>query len=397
MSYFFGASSITAHNDAYYAQLEARRQLQLLDDRLEQQRIDALPTAAQRLAANRLRYRCGADGYATLPDIPRWSTHAKALKVADRIGVQFPPVNTHLYATGGYFHRYGPPSAVVTAADTLRRFPPNDTINDKISLHRGDITSLEVDAIVNAANASLLGGGGIDGAIHAAAGPLLKEACTPLNGCPTGQTKCTRGFKLPARHVLHTVGPMGNGDALLQSCYRTSLGLLRDHGLRSLALCCVGTGIYGFPLRRATHIALHTVRSFMDAHGDDVDRIVFCVFRAEELDVYEKLMPSYFPIDLEFPQGGMCPEDKVLMFNPNDMPVPKDTISTSEATDEDEAGIVNVCRSKHGIHTASIDFVLFFIPAPPLITVFLYDVDSQFGINAHQRKVLELNLSQNSS
>jgi O-acetyl-ADP-ribose deacetylase (regulator of RNase III) len=332
MSYFYGSShSAKTDYSAYYAELEAKRQQDVQRERAAQDAIDALPTREERLAANRERYRC--DEYVTLGDMPLWSATAQELKLAESIGFQPPPVQTQTYAMGGAFHSYGPPPAKVTATDKLRRFAPNPALNAKVSLYRGDITSLEVDAVVNAANESLLGGGGIDGAIHSAAGPLLLEACKPFNGCPTGETRFTPGYKLPALHVFHTVGPMGNGDGLLQSCYQSCLDLLLAKGLRSIALCGVGTGIFGFPLVRATHIALHTVRTFLEAHSDRVDRIVFCVFRAEELAVYEQLLPSYFPLDAGFPSGGLCPDALLLMFNPTDGGMARTNTNMSSASD----------------------------------------------------------------
>lgn len=132
---------------------------------------------------------------------------------------------------------------------------------DRILLVLGDITRLDVDAIVNAANTSLLGGSGVDGAIHRAAGPQLVEECRMLAGCRTGEAKITRGYRLPARHVIHTVGPVWNGgnhdeDTSLANCYRNSLALARQHNLRTIAFPAISTGIYGFPRERAAGIAV---------------------------------------------------------------------------------------------------------------------------------------------
>lgn len=147
-----------------------------------------------------------------------------------------------------------------------------------IRIWQGDITTLDVDAIVNAANSSLLGGGGVDGAIHRAAGPGLLAECRSLGGCPTGEARITAGHDLPARHVIHTVGPVWRGgtaneDALLAAAYRNSLALAREHGLTSIAFPAISTGIYGFPAERAAHIAIQTIRAH--AEGLEVTLVAF--------------------------------------------------------------------------------------------------------------------------
>ena len=172
----------------------------------------------------------------------------------------------------------------------------NPMLNGKISLFIGDITSLEIDCIVNAANSSLLGGGGVDGAIHRAAGPSLLKECRTLQGCSTGDAKITYGYKLPATHVIHTVGPM-NGDAKqLFSCYQTSLEIARKFGLRSIAFPCVSTGIYGFPNDRAAEIVLSLTKSYLEEFGDHFDRIIFCLFMQEDIYLYQDFMQVFFPI-----------------------------------------------------------------------------------------------------
>ncbi|XP_042077317.1 ADP-ribose glycohydrolase MACROD1 isoform X1 [Haplochromis burtoni] len=150
----------------------------------------------------------------------------------------------------------------------------NEKLDQKISLYNGDITKLEIDAIVNAANNTLLGGGGVDGAIHRAAGPMLKKECASLNGCKTGEAKITCGYRLPAKYVIHTVGPIAQGGVgeeeknALRSCYRNSLETATENGARSVAFPCISTGIYGYPSERAVHEALKTVRDYLDAHHD---------------------------------------------------------------------------------------------------------------------------------
>lgn len=160
----------------------------------------------------------------------------------------------------------------------------------QLSIHIGDITKLDVDAIVNAANSSLLGGGGVDGAIHRAAGPELLAECRQLNGCPTGQAKRTKGYRLPARFVIHTVGPVWHGGnsgerELLASCYRESLARAREIGARTVAFPAISCGIYGFPLEQAAGIAISTVIDEC-ASRDDIDKVIFVCFSAADAGVY---------------------------------------------------------------------------------------------------------------
>jgi O-acetyl-ADP-ribose deacetylase (regulator of RNase III) len=174
-----------------------------------------------------------------------------------------------------------------------------------IAIVRGDITTFDVDAIVNAANTSLLGGGGVDGAIHDAAGPQLLEECETIGGCPTGEARITRGYRLVARHVIHTVGPVWRGgthgeDELLASCYRNSLALAVEHGLRSIAFPAISTGVYRFPLERATTVALRETRQFLDSHPGAFQRIVFVCFDRTTLDVYQQVLATMS----RSPRGG---------------------------------------------------------------------------------------------
>lgn len=160
----------------------------------------------------------------------------------------------------------------------------------RISIIAADIVTLDVDAIVNAANSSLLGGGGVDGAIHRAAGPELVDECRLLNGCPTGEAKITKGYRLKARHVIHTVGPVWNGGErdeawLLASCYRNALALAEMHGLRSIAFPAISTGIYRYPAEDATRIAIETVRD-----GPAIGRVIFCCFGQPMHDLYVRTL-----------------------------------------------------------------------------------------------------------
>jgi O-acetyl-ADP-ribose deacetylase len=163
-----------------------------------------------------------------------------------------------------------------------------------ICIVKGDITVLDVDAVVNAANTTLLGGGGVDGAIHYAAGPELLEECRRLNGCPTGEARITRGYRLPARWVIHTVGPVWKGGrrneaVLLARCYENSLRLAVERNLTSIAFPAISTGAYAYPLKEATEIAIREVRRFTE-ESQALQQVVFCCHSGEDFDTYKKLM-----------------------------------------------------------------------------------------------------------
>lgn len=170
----------------------------------------------------------------------------------------------------------------------------NPSVFDGINLLKGDITRMEADAIVNAANTSLLGGGGVDGAIHRAAGPELLAECRTLGGCPTGSARITRGYKLPARHVVHAVGPVyrdgrhGEPD-LLAGCYRTALWLAVENGCKSIAFPAISCGIYGYPVRDAARIARDEVVAFLKDHPE-IERVIFVLFDDQAYGVYEQVL-----------------------------------------------------------------------------------------------------------
>jgi O-acetyl-ADP-ribose deacetylase (regulator of RNase III) len=183
------------------------------------------------------------------------------------------------------------PFAGATPMASLR-----ERINGRIETVQADLTTLALDAIVNAANSSLLGGAGVDGAIHRGAGPELGVFCRGLGGCKTGQAKITPGFKLPARHVIHTVGPVwqngrANEEALLASCYRTSLAVAVDNGVRTLAFPAISTGIYRFPADLAAQIAVGTV---VDVVADEpaLEKVIFCCFDAASLDRHVRALEA---------------------------------------------------------------------------------------------------------
>ncbi|MCU0560400.1 MAG: O-acetyl-ADP-ribose deacetylase [Desulfobacterales bacterium] len=160
---------------------------------------------------------------------------------------------------------------------------------DKIEARQGDITRLDVDAIVNAANTSLLGGGGVDGAIHRAAGAALLEECRRIGGCPTGEARITRGYNLPARHIIHTVGPVFRGRPqdreLLAACYRNSLALANENQIASLAFPAVSCGVYGYPMAEACRVAVETTLAFLEKHSLP-EHVIFMLFSAADLKIY---------------------------------------------------------------------------------------------------------------
>jgi O-acetyl-ADP-ribose deacetylase (regulator of RNase III) len=165
----------------------------------------------------------------------------------------------------------------------------------RMELWQGDITTLQVDAIVNAANRSLLGGGGVDGAIHRAAGPQLLAECKTLGGCATGEAKITGGYRLPARHVIHTVGPVyrnrPDDPEMLASCYRNSLRLAVENGLRTIAFPAISCGVYGYPLEEASRIAIDTVHEFLQKDRS-LEKVVFAVFSADLYRIYHDYLQS---------------------------------------------------------------------------------------------------------
>ncbi|OWF38256.1 O-acetyl-ADP-ribose deacetylase MACROD1 [Mizuhopecten yessoensis] len=180
----------------------------------------------------------------------------------------------------------------------------NEFFNKKLTLWRGDITALEIDSIVNAANNSLLGGGGVDGAIHNAAGSCLVSECRTLGGCDTGDAKLTGD-------VIHTVGPIGENQVALKSCYMTSLEVMVENKLRSIAFPCISTGIYGYPSSKAADVVLSSIREWLeeDNNADKVDRIIFCLFMPQDVALYEELMQLYFPVSSSLEQKGNDDEE----------------------------------------------------------------------------------------
>lgn len=169
------------------------------------------------------------------------------------------------------------------------------SLEKRLEARQGDITQLAVDAIVNAANTSLLGGGGVDGAIHRAAGPELLDECRSIGGCPTGEARLTKGYRLPARYVIHTVGPVYRGrpedSRLLAGCYTNSLTLAVRHRILTLAFPAISCGVYGYPMVDACKIAVDVCARFMDTH-DVPEKVIFILFSAADLDIYTRYLSS---------------------------------------------------------------------------------------------------------
>jgi len=170
----------------------------------------------------------------------------------------------------------------------------NQSVPQPLAVIAGDITQQRVDAIVNAANTTLLGGGGVDGAIHRAAGPELLSECRTLGGCATGQAKITRGYKLPAQWVIHTVGPVWHDgqhgeDDLLASCYRSCFALVEQHGIKTVAFPSISTGAYGFPMDRAARIAVREAKNFLE-RNQPVEKVVLVCFGASALEIYKRVL-----------------------------------------------------------------------------------------------------------
>jgi len=179
----------------------------------------------------------------------------------------------------------------------MKSFKEAGDLSMKVSTYAGDITKLEVDAIVNACNNSIMGGGGVDGAIHRAAGPLLRAENSTLKGCEDGEAKISCGYRLPARYVISTVGPIGEHPKVLENAYLNSLKVMKENNLRSIAFPCISTGIYGYPSESACTVALRMVRYFLERNKDSVDRVVFCLFKKEDVKVYNEKLHIMFPAE----------------------------------------------------------------------------------------------------
>uniref|UniRef100_A0A2I3HR01 Mono-ADP ribosylhydrolase 2 n=1 Tax=Nomascus leucogenys TaxID=61853 RepID=A0A2I3HR01_NOMLE len=256
-----------------------------------------------------------------------------------------------------YLRDYVPLNSILSWKEEMKGKGQNDeentqetsqvkkSLTEKVSLYRGDITLLEVDAIVNAANASLLGGGGVDGCIHRAAGPCLLAECRNLNGCDTGHAKITCGYDLPAKYVIHTVGPIARGHINgshkedLANCYKSSLKLVKENNIRSVAFPCISTGIYGFPNEPAAVIALSTIKEWLAKNHHEVDRIIFCVFLEVDFKIYKKKMNEFFSVD-----DNNEEEEDVEMKEDSDEngPEEKQSVEEMEGQSQDADGVNTV-------------------------------------------------------
>lgn len=238
-------------------------------------------------------YRCGIN-YVTLSDIPTWTE---------------------------YFEEN-----LTEKGNQKSSAAANELLNSKVSIFTGDITTLEIDVIVNAANNRCLGGGGVDGAIHRAAGSLLLDECKTLNGCKTGEAKLTGGYNLPAKYIIHTVGPQGYKREALESAYLSSLKLAAENNLRTIAFPCISTGVYGYPNDKAADEVTKLVRDYLEKEHDKFDRIIFCLFMDVDISLYEQNLSEKFPVVKQQqcrvvrstvePPKAKKPEEPVLKISP---------------------------------------------------------------------------------
>ncbi|XP_063591845.1 macro domain-containing protein CT2219-like [Penaeus indicus] len=231
---------------------------------------------SQNRKERRRDYSCG-DKFIQLKKIPSWPAFYKE--------------NSYSVSTAAH------PQSLVDKFKDECRYQVDAEINEKVSVFYGDITKLEIDAIVNAANNSLLGGGGVDGAIHRAAGPFLLNECQTLNGCDTGDAKITGGYDLPARYVIHTVGPIGEKPSMLEQCYRRSMQVALENNIKTIAFPCISTGVYGYPNEKAVQLVLPVVRTMLEAHKDKFERVIFCLFLDIDKKLYNRYLPIIYPLN----------------------------------------------------------------------------------------------------
>jgi len=228
---------------------------------------------------------------------------------------------------------------------------PSQSFNDRIGLIRGDITKLEVDAIVNAANNSLLGGGGVDGAIHQAAGPGLLRECRKLKGCETGSAKITGAYNLPCKKVIHAVGPIYSSTYKEESaedlagCYTTSLKLAVENECKTIAFSALSTGVYGYPSQAAAPVAIKAIKDFLERKdGDKIEKVVFCTFVLKDVEAYNNWLPRFFPStepkvendEWEEVEGGKPAENRLVVETNNEDAGKVEDLSTVPSRDPRE-------------------------------------------------------------
>jgi len=269
----------------------------------EKARILALPVEERRKL-----YTCG-DEFVPFSEIPTWSNQVEeeltkkktAEKVSEPNVVEADDAKTEGKEDGNTVE--DDPEWIKQLKEDMeidiesKKVDLKLDLSDKVSVFVGDITKLEIDAIVNAANSSLLGGGGVDGAIHRAAGKMLYMENKTLNGCEEGEAKSSGGYYLPSKFVISTVGPQGEYPDILSKCYTSCLTLLSNNSLKSIAFPCISTGVYGYPNTGACNVALRTVRKWLEEEDNHkkIDRIVFCLFLQKDQDIYKKMLPHVFP------------------------------------------------------------------------------------------------------
>jgi O-acetyl-ADP-ribose deacetylase (regulator of RNase III) len=231
---------------------------------------------------------------------------------------------------------------------------PSQSFNDRIGLIRGDITKLEVDAIVNAANNSLLGGGGVDGAIHQAAGPGLLRECRKLKGCETGSAKITGAYNLPCKKVIHAVGPIYSSTYKEESaedlagCYTTSLKLAVENECKTIAFSALSTGVYGYPSQAAAPVAIKAIKDFLERKdGDKIEKVVFCTFVLKDVEAYNNWLPRFFPPtepkvendEWEEVEGGKPAENRLVVETNNEDAGKVEDLSTAPSGDPQEGPV----------------------------------------------------------
>lgn len=223
------------------------------------------------LEERRKAYFC--DDFVSLDEIPTWAQSEKDEDKKEETS----KIKKELFEDGTYI--------IDEALD----------LSSKVSIYQGDITKLEIDAIVNAANNSLLGGGGVDGAIHRGAGKMLLEENRTHGGCEDGEAVVSGGYRLPAKYIISTVGPRGEHPDILRAAYSNCLNKMKENKLKSIAFPCISTGIYGYPNQSACNVALKSVRTFLEKNHQDVERVIFCLFLPIDVGLYKQRMSLMFP------------------------------------------------------------------------------------------------------